>query len=206
MADVWPMIRTEREASADLFDSLSSEQWTATTLCPQWNTKELAGHMIAAAEMTIPAFYAGFAKAGFRFNRMVDTDARRCSTGDPALLGARLRSAAPGPNHPPGPVVAMLGESIVHAEDIRRTLGLRRDYPEASLVAAADFYRRSNLLIGAKKRVAGLRLRATDADWAVGEGPEVDGPLLSLVMAMTGRQEAVGDLTGEGQTLLAARA
>jgi len=205
MADAWPMIRTEREATADLLDSLSPEQWAAATLCPAWSTKEVAGHMIASAELTPPAFFMGLTKAGFRFNRMVDTDAHRFSAGDPGALGPRMRAGAVRTTHPPGPVLAMLGESVVHAEDIRRPLGLRREYPEASLVALANFYPGSNLLIGAKRRVAGLRLRASDAEWSMGDGPEVDGPLLSLVMVMTGRRVALDDLTGDGRAELVGR-
>ena len=69
----------------------------------------------------------------------------------------------------------------------------------------ADFYRGSNLLIGSKRRIAGLTLRATDAEWTHGTGPEVSGPILSLVMAMTGRKVADDDLTGEGVATLRSR-
>jgi len=94
----------------------------------------------------------------------------------------------------------------VHGEDIRRPLGLQHQSPEAALVAVADSYRRSNLLIGAKRRIAGLRLQATDADWALGDGPEVAGPPRSLVLAMAGRKGAQADLTGEGLAVLGTRA
>jgi hypothetical protein len=60
-------------------------------------------------------------------------------------------------------------------------------------------------LIGAKRRIAGLRIHATDADWFHGEGPEVSGPLTSLILAMTGRKGAHQDLTGEGLTVLSGR-
>ena len=69
----------------------------------------------------------------------------------------------------------------------------------------ADFYKGSNLLIGSKKRIEGLTLSATDAEWSHGTGPEVAGPILSLVMAMTGRKEALDDLTGDGATTLRSR-
>ena len=69
----------------------------------------------------------------------------------------------------------------------------------------ADFYKGSNLVIGAKNRIAGLRLRATDVDWSRGDGPEVEGPITSLVMAMTGRKAAIGDLSGEGVATLSSR-
>ena len=46
---------------------------------------------------------------------------------------------------------------------------------------------------------------ATDAAWTHGEGPEVTGPLTSLVLAMSGRSGAIEDLRGEGGTLFDSR-
>ncbi len=69
----------------------------------------------------------------------------------------------------------------------------------------ADLYTGSNLLIGAKKRVAGLTLRATDAEWSTGTGPEVAGPTIAIVMAMTGRTVAFDDLEGDGVDTLRER-
>jgi len=99
----------------------------------------------------------------------------------------------------------MLGEIIVHGEDIRRPLGLTHSAPEAALIAVADSWKNSNILIGAKRRIAGLRLRATDSTWTHGEGPEVSGPMASLVLAMSGRKGALSDLSGDGLRTLMAR-
>ena len=95
---------------------------------------------------------------------------------------------------------------MVHGEDIRRPLGLKHRPPEAALVAVADSWKNSNLLIGAKRRIAGLRLRATDTQWEHGAGPEVSGPLMSLILAMTGRTAVHPDLSGAGVAELATRA
>ena len=123
----------------------------------------------------------------------------------PEELVRRLRARTSTTNHPPAPVMAMLGEIIVHGEDIRRPLGLEHRSPEGALAAVADSWKNSNLLIGAKRRIAGLRLRATDSNWVHGDGPEVSGPLISLILAMTGRKGAHPDLSGEGLTTLANR-
>ncbi len=48
-------------------------------------------------------------------------------------------------------------------------------------------------------------LRATDADWSQGTGPEVAGPMISLVLAMAGRARAVDDLFGDGVATLRSR-
>jgi hypothetical protein len=98
-----------------------------------------------------------------------------------------------------------LGEIVVHGEDIRRPLGLTHSSPESALLAVADTWKNSNLLIGAKRRISGLRLRATDTEWTHGDGPEVLGPLQSLVLAMTGRKGSHIDLGGEGLGVLSSR-
>ena len=43
---------------------------------------------------------------------------------------------------------------------------------------------------GVKKKIAGLRLQATDAEWLVGDGQVATGSLEALVMAMAGRRMA----------------
>jgi hypothetical protein len=94
---------------------------------------------------------------------------------------------------------------IVHAEDIRRPLGIKHSYPTDAMVAVADFYQGSNMLIGSKRRISSLALLATDAEWSYGTGPEVAGPIMSLVLAMTGRTAALDDLTEDGVAMLRTR-
>jgi len=62
-----------------------------------------------------------------------------------------------------------------------------------------------NPRLGAGRRIRGLRLRATDIDWAHGDGPEVTGPGEALLMAMSGRRAALADLSGPGLATLAKR-
>jgi hypothetical protein len=73
------------------------------------------------------------------------------------------------------------------------------------VVRVADFYKNSNLILGTKTRIAGLSLAATDTDWRHGTGPTVSGPMLSLLMAMTGRKAALDDLSGDGVATLRTR-
>jgi hypothetical protein len=53
--------------------------------------------------------------------------------------------------------------------------------------------------------VAGLTLRATDADWSHGSGPIVEGPAMSLLLATAGRTAAFDDLAGPGLPTLRTR-
>lgn len=55
---------------------------------------------------------------------------------------------------------------------------------------------------GAKELVAPLRLVAVDADVSIGEGHDVRGPALSLLLAICRRRVALDDLDGPGRDLL----
>jgi uncharacterized protein (TIGR03083 family) len=200
--DTWKHIHAERAKMAETLASLSPDQWAAPSWCEGWSVQVAAGHILAAAEQTPLTFYKKLISAGFKFNVFVERDATGLAAIGPDELVRRLRARTSTTNHPPAPVMAMLGEIVVHGQDIRRPLGLTHQPPEEALVAVANSYRKTNILIGAKRRIAGLRLRATDGAWATGDGPEVSGPLLSLILAMAGRRGAQPDLTGDGLSAL----
>jgi Mycothiol maleylpyruvate isomerase N-terminal domain len=81
----------------------------------------------------------------------------------------------------------------------------KRDLPEPHLVAVANFVKDDRLIFGARRRIAAVKLTATDMDWSHGQGPEVTGPAEALVMMMAGRKVALDDLSGEGKVTLATR-
>ncbi|MBC2641463.1 MULTISPECIES: maleylpyruvate isomerase family mycothiol-dependent enzyme [unclassified Rhodococcus (in: high G+C Gram-positive bacteria)] len=194
----WPTIHDERRALVDDLEPLTEEQWSTPSLCERWTVRDVFAHMTATEKMTPPKFVGKLVGSGFRINTMFEKDIAREEEGTPAEALDEFRAHMGDSTHPPGPIDAMLGEMIVHGEDIRRPLGIAHDYPMDAVVRVADFYKNSNLLIGSKSRVAGLTLRATDTDWTTGSGPEVSGPMLALVLAMTGRSAALGELGGDG--------
>jgi uncharacterized protein (TIGR03083 family) len=204
-AETWKYIHSERQDMAETLSSLTEAQWSAMSWCEGWSVQQTAGHILAAAEQTPLNFYRQLASAGFKFNVFTDRDAERLGALSPDELIRRLHARTTTTNHPPAPVMAMLGEIIAHGEDIRRPLGLTHQPPEAAIVAVANTWCRSNLLLGAKRRIAGLRLRSTDVQWTTGDGPEVTGPLQSLILAMVGRKGSHVSLAGEGLGKLASR-
>ncbi len=206
MADSpWPTIHAERTALLDDLRGLTPEQWSTPSLCRGWTVEDAFGHIIATARKTPGGFVGSFLKAGFRFQTMVAHDIARETEGGPAQELAAFAPLTTATTAPPGPVDSWLGETLVHAEDIRRPLGIPHTYPTDAVVRVARFYSGSNTLIGSKDRIAGLRLVATDADLALGSGPEVSGPALSLLLAMTGRRAATAELSGPGVETLASR-
>ena len=203
--DIWTYIHGERSDLAETLGALSTEQWTTPSWCEGWTIQETAGHVVTAAEQTFPNFYVELARARFRFDVFTAHGATRLAAAGPDELVRRLRARTTTTNHPPAPVMAMLGEIVVHGDDIRRPLGMEHESPRAALVALADSWKSSNLLIGAKRRISGLRLTADDVEWTHGQGPDVTGPIQSLILAMTGRKGSLQDLSGEGLPVLADR-
>jgi uncharacterized protein (TIGR03083 family) len=204
--DIWPVIHAERKALAADLQALDDAQWQAASLCNQWTVRDVTAHMTATAKITPPAFFTKLAMSGFSFERLQDKDITAEKGGSPADTLARFEAVENSTKHPPGPIDSWLGEAILHAEDIRRPLAIQHEYPKDAVVRLADFYKGSNLVVGTKRRIEGLTLRATDADWSHGSGPEVSGPIMLLVMAMTGRKAALDNLTGDGVATLRARA
>jgi len=134
---------------------------------------------------------------------MIDRDARRLG-----ILAARRSSSGCGPDvhhqRPPAPVMTMLGEIVVHTGTSSTPRAGAGDEP-GGRHRLLDMYKTTGFPVGTKKRIDGLRLVATDADWSHGDGAEVTGPRLPLLLAMTGRTAAVDALSGAGVATLRSR-
>ena len=205
MTDLWTLVAAERGALADDLADLTPDRWAHGSLCPGWTVRDVVAHLTAAASTGPGAFVGQFVKARFNFDRYANAglSGRLGADTDETLAG--FRAVQGSTTSPPGPKATWIGEVVVHAEDIRRPLGITHRYDPDAVREVADFYKTSNTLIGAKNRIAGLALRAGDQGWSHGSGQTVEGPLLSLVMAMTGRSAYIFDLHGEGVETLRVR-
>ena len=203
-SSTWDLIHAERRQLIEDLQPVTADQWRTISLCPKWTVHQTLGHVVALTKQTPLKLFGKFAASGFRFNVMADKDVAAQTSGTPAQTLAELRTHVDDTTSPPGPVDSWIGEMVVHGQDIRRPLGITYSPPVTTTRQVADFYKNSNLLIGSKNRIAGVRVVATDTDWSHGSGPEVSGPILSLVLAMTGRRVALSDLTGDGVEPLAA--
>jgi uncharacterized protein (TIGR03083 family) len=201
----WPTIHAERAALATDLEGVTPERWTTPSLCQGWTVHQVLAHMLATAEMNPLTFFGKFAGSGFNFAKMADKDIAKHSHGGPIATLKAFHAVQSASSAPPGPKDSWLGEALVHAEDIRRPLGITHAYPLPWVTRAIDFYAGSNTLIGGKRRVEGVALTATDTAWTHGSGPAVEGPAMSLLLATTGRVAGVDDLTGPGVDTLRAR-
>lgn len=205
MSDLMPMVHAERRSLADFLDTLSPEQWSLPTWCDKWCVRDVVAHLTAAGNITAPHFFGGFIRAGLNFDRFVEGDLLQFGSGTPADVRARFDAIIDSNRKPPGPAYVALGEVMVHGEDISRGLGATREHPASHLATLAELYKATGAPLRAKKRLAGLRLEATDVDWSTGSGPEVRGPCMSLILAMVGRKGALADCEGPGTETLRSR-
>jgi len=203
--DVWPVVHRERMALAEDLVPLTEEQWSTSSLCPRWTVRNVLAHMSGTAQITPATFLPKLIGSGFSFERLQAKGiAANLGTSGADTL-SHFEAIVASKKRPPGPKDTILGETIVHAEDIRRALGIAHEYPPDAVVELADFFKGSNMIIGTKNRINGLRLNASDTEWSHGSGPEVSGPMLSLLMAMTGRKPVLQDLAGDGVATLRER-
>ena len=201
----------EREEMFDLAERLADldgEQWDFPSLCTQWRIRDVLAHMTAGAEGAFGAgaILRGMVRHGFNYNRWVAADGQDRGQQDPAVILRTFRTVAASRKVRPGArSVRGLMHVLIHGQDMCRPLGITRHIPEAHLLPVADFVTDDVHIFGAKKRITGLKLTATDMDWSHGSGPDVTGTAEALVMMMAGRLVALDDLTGEGMTSLIAR-
>lgn len=202
---IWPLVHAERAAlAADLAD-LTGEQWATPSLCTGLTVREVLAHLTAGASLNPVRWLAGVIRCRFDFDKQVAMRLAEQLGATPAETIDRFRSVLTSTTKPPLPILAMLGETIVHAQDIRLPLGIRHDYPIETLTQVADYYQGSDLPVLTKGRIRGLRLVATDGPFSTGSGPLVSGTTLALIMAMTGRSAYCDALQGDGAATLRER-
>ncbi|WP_409061820.1 maleylpyruvate isomerase family mycothiol-dependent enzyme [Streptomyces sp. SYP-A7185] len=205
--DVWALVHGERAALVEDLARLDDKQWEQDSLCAGWTVHDVVAHLIDTARTTRLGFVGSMVRARFDFDRQNARGVRRRRGASPQETLERLRQVTSRTSAPPAPLDTRLVEEVVHGEDIRRPLGLTHTYrPEAVLRALRLQARTSVSFGGAKEKVAGLRLAPTDADVTIGDGPEVHGPALSLLLAISGRSEALDELDGPGLAALRAAA
>jgi uncharacterized protein (TIGR03083 family) len=204
--ELWELIHAQRARVLTMLETLTDEEWTKPSLCKGWSVRDVAAHNVDTHVMTPPRFFGKMAAAGFRFNTMSQRAVNNYRDEPTTRLIAEFRDTMGRTSAPPGPALTWLSEAVIHGEDMARPLGKQLNTPPDTLVKVADFARITSPLLHGKQRSAGLTLRATDVEWTAGDGPEVRGPIASIILAITGRGAAMEDLSGDGVTTLHGRA
>ncbi|GAA4940537.1 uncharacterized protein (TIGR03083 family) [Actinomycetospora succinea] len=206
-AELQTAIESERLRLADVLEQLAPEEWDVETLCTGWTVKTLVAHLTLTSRITRLEALRGVVAARFDINAFIDRAARaRAAQYSPAELITQFRESAGWTQRPMGakptdPLVDILTHGQDLTRPLRRTLPMspERVVPALDFVLSTSFY-------GAPKRMAGLRLVATDIDWTSGDGDhELRGPIGDLLLASTGRPAGLAALDGPGVADLAAR-
>jgi uncharacterized protein (TIGR03083 family) len=203
--ELWELVHAERAALAEDLAGLTHAQWNVGSLCTEFTVREVVAHLTSGASLGPARWMAGVIRCRFDFDAQnAYRLAQQLGTDDGETL-ERFRRSVTSTTKPPVPVVSVLGEVIVHGEDIRRPLMIQHDYPIATLTAVAEYFHRSNMTVPSKRRTRGLRLSATDGPFSAGAPDDalVSGSTLALIMAMAGRSAYGAELSGEGAGAIA---
>jgi uncharacterized protein (TIGR03083 family) len=203
--DTWQLIEIERTRLAEALGELTAQEWQKPSLVAGWDNHFTVAHVVGSAQVNFRKAIFGLVSHGFNFPKMVaDFNQQAAKASSPALV-AKLRELSTARDRPPGPVAAQLLEVVVHGEDIVFPLGRKVEHDAAALTAAAEYAKNEQNFVGVRKRIAGLRARATDFDWSTGAGPEIFGPMVPLLLAICGRKAAIEELSGDGVEILRGR-
>ncbi|MGH3350960.1 MAG: maleylpyruvate isomerase family mycothiol-dependent enzyme, partial [Nocardioides sp.] len=161
----------ERDALVRDVRSLSPDQWRSSTLCGEWDVEEVVAHLGAASRLSFPGWLRSM--IGARFDPDVHNRRRLEEFRGASPEETVARFAESGPiGLPRKESAGGLGEMIVHSEDIRRPLGIKHDPDPEGLLAVATFFATKDFAVNSSTLVSGLRLRAVDAEFDAGDGPE----------------------------------
>lgn len=203
--EVWAVIDLQRGRTADLLEQLSEEEWRQPSLCQGWTVRDVAAHLtlqqigLGAGMLLAITHPRGLGNV----NRMINISARSRAERPVDQLIAQIRATIGSRRHNIGLTnLETLTDILVHGQDIAIPLHRELEMPTAAaaVVATRVWTQRSSRKVRVFHDVpiGGFRLTATDIPWSVGDGPEIRGPITSILLLLTGRPAALPRLTGAG--------
>ncbi|MTB72693.1 maleylpyruvate isomerase family mycothiol-dependent enzyme [Arsenicicoccus sp. MKL-02] len=202
MDAIWNSVHRERAALIRDLRDLGPHDWDAESGCRRWRIRDVVAHLVDTAATTPTTFLTGMVRAGFDFDRQNELGVERYRDKQPdelISLLVQVRDRTSGPPRFMAPLATRLVEEIVHGEDIRRPLGLHREYQPEDLQMAIEYQVATSVRIGgAREKLVGVMLVADDIDWTHGQGSVVTGPALEILMLVCGRPPRSGVVAGPG--------
>lgn len=200
-ADLFERATRNRLEIADFLDSLSDEQWRSPTLCEGWDVHHVAAHFLQPMLVGFGQFLLASLRHRGHTDATVDHVTRQLARRERSEIIALLRAHAADQVRPPRVgAIGPFAETCIHLSDIARPLGLDAAASRADWMVLLAYLTGTSPAASLidPRRIAGVTLRATDANWSHGDGPEVAGTVEALGMAITGRTAALADLDGPG--------
>lgn len=199
-------VSAERRRLADHVAHLTDEQWATPSLCSAWTVRDVVAHLTVTTRISVPQVLRAALRARGSFDRMeIQLASRRAAAYPTAELVAQLRESAGSARRMPGssPMDPLM-DLVIHAQDIARPLQSRYVSPP-DVVAACLAYVATNRFMGAPRRLSGVRLISTDTGWSLGDGAELHGPDIDLLLVAAGRRDGLAALAGPGTPVVAER-
>jgi uncharacterized protein (TIGR03083 family) len=202
--ELWRHTHEQRRALAALLRDLSDDEWAVPSLCEGWTVRDVAAHVMRSATVTRREMAGAVVRFRGRYNALVAEDARQAARRPIAELLAEFERHDGSRRHPLGTsVVDPLLDVLVHSQDIAIPLGRAHPMPVEPAVVAARRARRLGWLFKDSALRRHVEIQAIDADFVVGSGPLVQGPVCAVLLLLTGRTTtAVPDLSGPGLSRL----
>lgn len=211
--ELWAAIDAQRLRTTDLLATLTPADWRRRSLCEGWTVRDVAAHL-TLQQLTIRDGLGLALRHPGSMNHMILEFARDRSRLPTERIIAEIRGMVGSRRHNVGvtPFETLI-DIVVHGQDMAVPLGRSLPVPPEVAATAAtrvwdgQFSRRGRRMAKVFRPLPydGLRLIATDTDWSVGEGPETRGPVLALLLLLTGRPVVLPQLQGPGAVILAER-
>ncbi|MGV0794772.1 maleylpyruvate isomerase family mycothiol-dependent enzyme [Mycolicibacterium sp. XJ1819] len=189
--------------------TLTDEEWASRSLCEAWTNHEVLAHLVVGYRAGVGVTAAEILRHRGSFDRANAAMARALAAAKgPSLLLDEFEQLT---HRPRGlgrvfPRRLLLGDHLTHELDILFAVDRQPEIPESALIAVLETQvALPNPFVPAFGHSRGLRLRATDVDWAHGDGPLVEGRAAELVSVLGHRPRMLAALGGDGVEVLAAR-
>jgi uncharacterized protein (TIGR03083 family) len=205
--EIWEAVDRHRLRTAELLESLSEQEWRQPSLCERWTVRDVAAHLSMQQIGIGTAALMAIRHPGGT-NRIIRESSRRRAKLPPERIIDEIRATV-GARRPNIGLTCReaLIDILVHSQDIAIPMGRRIDVEPAAAAEAAS--RVWSYASNSKARVFkgipldGLRFTATDIAWSVGDGRAIEGPIVAILLILTGRLAALPMLSGDGTAALA---
>ncbi|MGX6511717.1 maleylpyruvate isomerase family mycothiol-dependent enzyme [Rhodococcus sp. SJ-2] len=205
--EVWAAIDDHRGRTADLLETLDDAEWQHPSLCHGWTVRDVAAHLTlqqirareAIAMLPLALRHPGGTNSLIHHSAIqkAAVPTERLIEEIRAMIGSRKHNLGLSPREP-------LVDILVHGQDIAIPLGRTLSAsPEVAADAAthiASYGTGWKSKVFQKNRFSASHLCATDVAWSTGTGPEIRGPMLTLLLLLAGRDVDLGPLSGDGLT------
>lgn len=198
--EYWSAVKALRLRIADLLESLTPQEWDTPSLCAGWRIRDVAGHLAVIPVISVGRMLSAAPRARFNPHRINTLVARQEGSRPTVDIVDLIRERADvRATSRMLDVRDSLFDLEVHSQDIARPLGRQFEVAPDLTRRGLDRVWEMGWPFRAQQRLSGLHLVATDTDWAVGDGAEVSGPVMALLLLLTGRDDAAApDLKGPG--------